>query len=208
MIVVLVGITYLLGSIPIAWFITKLMTGQDLRNQGSGNVGVMNVMIHTSRWAGLLVFFAEALKGILAVMLAGACGGGEIMIMVAVITAVVGTRWPVWLHFHGGRGNTVGFGALLVISWQTLLICLAVWGLLRFLIRDSFWATRLALILAPIIFGGVMGSAILGLMAVPLCLVYLSTQEKGTDDHLAIKQNWSSFAAFLTAPPRHRKRDI
>ena len=40
---VLVG--YLIGSIPMAWIVTKLVTGRDLRDVGSGNVGVMNVAL-------------------------------------------------------------------------------------------------------------------------------------------------------------------
>jgi glycerol-3-phosphate acyltransferase PlsY len=167
----------------------------------------MNVMIHVSRWAGLLLFLAEALKGVLAVALAYAFGGSELAIGLAVLAVVIGTRWPVWLCFHGGRGNTAGLGALLVLSWPTLFACAAAWGLLRLLTRDSFWATRIMLVIAPVIFGFMTGSVVFGLMAVPLCLVYLSTQEKGTDDHLIIRQRWSSFWAFLTAPPRRHERD-
>jgi glycerol-3-phosphate acyltransferase PlsY len=43
---------YLLGSIPIAWIVAKLVTGKDLRTLGSGNVGVMNVALSVTRWAG------------------------------------------------------------------------------------------------------------------------------------------------------------
>jgi glycerol-3-phosphate acyltransferase PlsY len=207
MIVLLVGMCYLLGSIPVAWGITRLTTGQDLRNLGSGNVGVMNVMIHVSRWAGLLLFLAEALKGVLAVALAYAFDSSELAVGLAVLAVVVGTRWPVWLGLRGGRGNTAGLGALLVLSWTTLVASASVWGLLRLLTRDSFWATRIMLVIAPVIFGFVTRSVIYGLMAVPLCLIYLSTQEKGTDDHLIIKQRWSSFWAFLTAPPRRNESD-
>ena len=207
MIVLLAGLAYLLGSIPVAWGITKLTTGHDLRDLGSGNVGVMNVMIQVSRLAGLLIFLMEAAKGILAVSLANALGGGEIAIGVAVLAVVVGTRWPVWLRFHGGRGNTAGLGAILVLSWQTLVIGLAIWGLLRALTGSSFWTTRLTFAAAPIIFGLMMGSAWLGLLAVPLCLLYMFAQDKRTDDHLIIKERWSSFWAFLTAPPRHHERD-
>ena len=53
-------ISYLIGSIPIAWFLTRLVTGKDLRQMGSGNVGVMNVAVSVHRWDGLLVFLGEA----------------------------------------------------------------------------------------------------------------------------------------------------
>lgn len=207
MIALVAAIAYLLGSIPVAWIITKLTINEDLRNLGSGNVGVMNVMIQSSRWAGLLVFGAEALKGMLAVWLANAAQVGELAVAGAVLAVVAGTRWSVWLRFHGGRGNTAGMGALLAVSWTTLLVSLAVWGLLRLFIRDSFWATRLTFILVPIVFGVITRSLIMCCAAAPLSLIYLSTQERGSDDHRIIKERWSSFAAFLTSPPRHRNRN-
>ena len=73
MILQLIGLAiagYLLGSIPIAWMVAKLVTGKDLRTLGSGNVGVMNVALSVTRWAGLLVFLGEATKVLLAVYLA------------------------------------------------------------------------------------------------------------------------------------------
>ena len=54
---------YLLGSIPIAWIMAKLVTGKDLRTLGSGTVGVMNVALSVTRSAGLLVFLGELFKG-------------------------------------------------------------------------------------------------------------------------------------------------
>jgi glycerol-3-phosphate acyltransferase PlsY len=62
-ILLLIAVSYFIGSIPVAWIVTKLVTGQDLRQMGSGNVGVMNVGISVARWAGVLVFLAEADEG-------------------------------------------------------------------------------------------------------------------------------------------------
>ncbi len=63
MIVGLVLASYLIGSIPVAWILTKLVTGSDLRTLGSGNVGVMNTAASVARWAGALAFAGEAAKG-------------------------------------------------------------------------------------------------------------------------------------------------
>ncbi len=43
---------YLLGSIPVAWLMAELAGRGDIRRLGSGNVGVMNVALNVSRWAG------------------------------------------------------------------------------------------------------------------------------------------------------------
>jgi glycerol-3-phosphate acyltransferase PlsY len=118
MLAVLIAVSYLVGSIPVAWLITKFVTGQDLRRMGSGNVGVMNTGLSVARWAGLLVLMAEAAKGALAVTMARTLDGGAVTIGLADLATIIGTRWPVWLHGAGGRGNTAGLAALLLIKAQ------------------------------------------------------------------------------------------
>jgi glycerol-3-phosphate acyltransferase PlsY len=196
---------YLLGSIPIAWLLTQLVTGQDLRQLGSGNVGVMNTALSTARWAGLLVFLTEVTKGALAVALPRAFGEGEFVIGLCVLATVMGTRWPVWLGFKGGRGNSVGWAALVFISWQAAAVSLALWGLLRLLTRSSFTATRLTLLLLPAPIYTVTHSWWYALVGLVLGLIYLSTQRGETDDHLILKERWPNLWAFLTSPPRDGK---
>ena len=142
MIVALVLGGYLLGSIPVAWLIGELSTGKDLRQLGSGNVGVMNTAISVHRWAGLLVFIAEILKGALAVSAAYLLDGSAPAIGLTVLAAIVGTRWPIWLGWHGGRGNTAAIAALALISWPTLLILLVI-----FLLAQRLSHSNVALLL-------------------------------------------------------------
>jgi glycerol-3-phosphate acyltransferase PlsY len=196
---------YLVGSIPVAWLLTKLVTGQDMRSLGSGNVGVMNTALSAARWAGLLVFLAEMSKGVLAATIPALLVPDsfvDIAIGLATLGVVIGTRWPIWLGFHGGRGNTAGMAALLLICWQALAITMAVWVILRLLLEKSFIATRLTLLSLPIIAGLMTHSWWYTLIALALSLIYLTTQERKTDDHLIIKQRWSSFWDFLISPPR------
>jgi glycerol-3-phosphate acyltransferase PlsY len=210
MIVALVVLGYLLGSIPVAWILARVVTGQDLRQLGSGNVGVMNTALSVARWAGLLVFLAEAAKGVLAVILARMLGGGEaqapwageITIALTVLAAVAGTRWAIWLRGAGGRGNTAGVAAVLLLSWPTVVAGLAAWALLRVLSRRSFVATRGVLVLWPIAFGLFTRSWVYGVFGAALSLMYLSTQHPETDDHLIIKERWPNLWAFLSGPRR------
>jgi glycerol-3-phosphate acyltransferase PlsY len=193
---------YFLGSIPVAWIITRVHTGQDLREMGSGNVGVMNVGLSVHRWAGLLVFAAEISKGVIAVLVPRALGLGEASIYLSALGVVIGTRWPVWLRFQGGRGNSAGVGALLVLSWETLAAGGVVWILVRLLSGSSFWATRVAFVIWPALFGWFMRSWLGFFFAGVLVVLYLSTQHVSSDDHLIIKERWPSLAAFLFSPPR------
>ncbi|MBI3742200.1 MAG: glycerol-3-phosphate acyltransferase [Chloroflexi bacterium] len=193
---------YLLGSLPVAWIITKFSTGRDLRALGSGNVGVMNIALSVHRWAGVIVFVAELLKGALAVILARAVSGEEIAIGLGALAAIIGTRAPIWLQFKGGRGNTAAIGAMLAYSWLTFILLFAAWLAARFGSRNNFFATRITLLLTPIIFGIVVQSWYAVLFGALFSLIFATAHTIATDDHLLIKQQFPNLWAFISAPPR------
>jgi glycerol-3-phosphate acyltransferase PlsY len=204
---------YAIGSIPLAWLVTRLVTGMDLRQLGSGNVGVMNVALNVARWAGLLVLLGEAAKGAAAALMAarasqcplsarGVSPFCDLAIATSVLAAVVGTRWMVWLRFAGGRGNTAGLAAVGLISWATLALGFALWGAVRLLGRSSFYATRVSLATWPLLFGALTRSWVYLAFGLALSAVYLTTHRLTSDDHELIKQRWPSLWAFLTGPKR------
>jgi glycerol-3-phosphate acyltransferase PlsY len=202
MLIALIVTGYLLGSIPVAWLLTRLVAHQDLRTLGSGNVGVMNTALSVHRWTALLVFLAELAKGISAVALARYMGGDEVAVDLTVLATIVGTRWPIWLRGHGGRGNSAAVAALLLISWLTVVAMLAVNLLAHFLTHSSFLAMRVSLLLFPIVFGLVTQSWWSVLFGAGFSLIFLSTHTPATDDHLLLKARYPTLWTFLTAPPR------
>jgi len=130
----LVILGYLIGAIPFGVIVSKLARGIDVREHGSGSMGMTNVMRTVGKRAGAAVFIADVLKGAGAVALAwpiigstsdtfvwGCAAGG--------VAAVIGHSWPVYIGFRGGRGIATGFGALLVICWPVALISLAVFAI-------------------------------------------------------------------------------
>jgi acyl phosphate:glycerol-3-phosphate acyltransferase len=199
---VLIAAGYLLGSIPVAWLVTKWLTGKDLQGLGSGNVGVMNTALSVHRWAGLLVFAAELAKGLLAVEAARVLEGSEMAVGMTALATIVGTRYPIWLRGHGGRGNSAALGALALISALTLVIMAAAYLVARVLMGSNFLAMRVSLLLLPPVFGLVTQSWWWVLFGACFSLVFLSTHRPETDDHLRIKARYPTLWAFLTAPPR------
>ena len=122
---------YLIGAIPFGVIIGRLTRGIDVRDYGSGSMGMTNVLRTVGAGAGVLVFLADLTKGAAAVAFAwlifaslpamvawGQVAGG--------VAAVIGHSWPVYVGFRGGRGVTTGFGALLMIAWPVGLICFAI----------------------------------------------------------------------------------
>jgi glycerol-3-phosphate acyltransferase PlsY len=202
MLVLLIVVCYLIGSIPVAWLLARLVTGRDIRELGTGNVGVMNTALSVARWAGLLVFLAEAAKGVAAVLLARYLDGSMLSVGLAALAAIVGTRWSIWMRGAGGRGNTSAMTALLLISWRSLLILGAIWLLARLIARNSFIAMRVTLATIPIVLGLVTWSWPAAILGAAFSLLFLSTHRTETDDHLLMKEQWSGLRSFLTMPRR------
>ncbi len=143
-------LSYLLGSIPFAFLLTRLATGLDVRYLGSGNIGAANVLRVTRRSLGLLVLVLDAMKGALAVMLSVEINNHEAMGALSAIFVVVGHLYPVWLKFHGGKGVSTAGGAFAVVSPVSTLVAFLCFigtvAVTRFVSLGSMMAT-LALVL-------------------------------------------------------------
>lgn len=149
---------YLIGSIPFGVIAGRLTRGIDVRDYGSGSMGMTNVIRIVGARAGVLVLLADMAKGAAAVALAWLIFGSDMVVWGQVAggaAAVIGHSWPVYIGFRGGRGVTTGFGALLVISWPVGLISFAIFiavvGLSRYMSLGSMLA-GLAMLVAMIPF--------------------------------------------------------
>ena len=108
---------YLLGSVPTAWIVARLVKGIDLRKVGSGTIGASNVYYNVGRfWILPVGIFDLFVKGLTPVYLARALGLEIEIQATAGLLAVVGHNWPVTLGFKGGRGVAPSVGALLALG--------------------------------------------------------------------------------------------
>jgi acyl-phosphate glycerol 3-phosphate acyltransferase len=112
--ILIVAISYLLGSIPSGYLVAK-SEGIDIRQYGSKNIGATNVLRVMGKKWGYLVFFCDAGKGFLAVRLAilfAEIGGIDPSIagVGAAIVCILGHNYTFWLGFKGGKGIATSGG--------------------------------------------------------------------------------------------------
>ena len=115
-------IGYILGSIPFAYIVARLVKGINIRETGGGNIGALNVYRNVGPLYGLAVLAADIGKGAMAVVIAGWLDLSLPWIGVAGFAAVVGHNWPVFLKFKGGKGAATVLGVLLAFMPIPLLI--------------------------------------------------------------------------------------
>ena len=129
-------VAYLLGSIPFGFLLVWLFRKEDIRSQGSGNIGATNVVRSGAKGLGALTFLLDACKGYVAALLAVQIGllpglapapRGNIA-AVAAMCAVLGHMYTVWLGFKGGKGVATGFGVFLVAAPLAALAAIGVFA--------------------------------------------------------------------------------
>lgn len=145
---------YLLGSIPFGLILTKAAGLGDVRNIGSGNIGATNVLRTGHKGLAALTLLLDALKGTLAVYLAGRIGaqGGvaELASLAAGLGAFLGHIFPVWLKFHGGKGVATYIGVALGLDWRIAVLFCGIWLLVAFATRYSSLSALVAAIVTPL----------------------------------------------------------
>ena len=104
---------YIIGSIPFGLIVVKLMTGGDVREAGSGNIGATNVLRTTGLKAGILTLILDAAKAWFAVWLADKLSGGsELWMSLAALAVLLGHVYSIWLRFKGGKAVASFLGCI------------------------------------------------------------------------------------------------
>ena len=149
--IALVAFAYVLGSLPTAYLLVRLMTGKDVRATGSGNVGATNAL-RTAGWkVGVAVTAIDVMKGALPVWLMTRFNPESGWVAAAMFAAVLGHCYPVWLKFKGGKGVATCFGAFLVIAPLSALAALVLWVVVLVVSRWVALASMVASASFPLI---------------------------------------------------------
>lgn len=132
---------YLFGSFPTAFLVMKKATGVDITAAGSGNVGAMNTYeVSGSKLIGFLVFLIDAAKGIVPVLLTMYLFELTVFPAIALLFAVFGHCFSVWLKFKGGRGLATAAGGSFIIAPYIFVVWAVLWVIIYFMKKDILLA--------------------------------------------------------------------
>lgn len=126
-------LSYLVGAIPSAYIIVKLVKGVDIRNYGSGNVGFTNALRVVGFLPGIIVLLVDIGKGLLAVLAISKLGNlqpNTLSVYMPVLcagSAIIGHIWTIFLKFHGGKGVATSLGIFFGLNWLAGFLSLIVW---------------------------------------------------------------------------------
>ena len=131
---------YLLGSVPTAYLIGRLVRGVDIRGYGSGNVGSANLWEHVGkRWVYPVAMAEIFIKGALPIWVALYVldiDRSSALLIGPPLLAIAGNNWSIFLKLQGGRGIAVAGGTLVALS-PILAISVAAISILGWKITKS-----------------------------------------------------------------------
>jgi glycerol-3-phosphate acyltransferase PlsY len=154
-IIFILGVSYLLGSIPFGYLLVRVFRGEDVRRSGSGNIGATNVS-RKSPALGVMTLLLDGAKGFVAVQLAGTFSGfppGNVHLQRAMaaasLFAIIGHMFPLWLRFHGGKGVATALGAFVRFAPQAVLIAVIIFVVVTVVSRRISLGSILTAMLFP-----------------------------------------------------------
>lgn len=154
-ILMVVIVSYLIGSIPTGYLIVKKLKGVDIRKVGSGSTGATNVKrVLGTKWF-FIVMLLDALKGAIPVCLAYkymnfiTCFG--LTPSLAAISVMIGHSKSVFLGFTGGKSVATGVGTLFALCWPVGICVALIWAILTYTTKYVSVGSVVAISLMPIL---------------------------------------------------------
>ena len=148
---VMLVVAYFCGSIPSGFLIIKAVTGKDIRQFGSGNIGMANAYRVGGAIPALLVLLGDALKGALPVLFARhILHLPDISIVLIGLAAIIGHDFPIFLRGHGGKGIATSLGVITALNPPVGIVAMIVWWIVILTTGYASLASLIMLFVAAI----------------------------------------------------------
>ena len=145
----LIGIiSYLMGSIPFGFILTKTFLKKDIREIGSGNIGATNALRTGNKIIAYSTLVLDILKAIAPILIVKIFY--QEFIYIASLCAFLGHVFPIWLKFRGGKGVATYVGILFTLDIYFGIIFSIFWFVTFFISKYSSLASLIGALTIPI----------------------------------------------------------
>ena len=146
--ILVISISYLMGSIPFGLILTKIFLKKDIREIGSKNIGATNVLRTGNKIIGYLTLILDVVKAVIPVLYIKF--KFPELIYISSLSVFIGHVFPVWLKFNGGKGVATYVGILFSINYILGIVFVFSWLVIFFISKYSSLASILSSLTIPI----------------------------------------------------------
>ena len=141
-------VSYVLGSIPFGFILTKIFLKKDIRNIGSGNIGATNALRTGNKALGYTTLALDIAKAVIPVLFVKF--NYPEYVFIASLCAFLGHVFPVWLKFKGGKGVATYVGILFSINIILGFVFVVSWGIIFVISKFSSLSSIIASLVIPL----------------------------------------------------------
>ena len=141
-------ISYLMGSIPFGFILTRIFLKKDIREIGSGNIGATNALRTGNKLIGYSTLILDVLKAVIPVLYVKI--NFPDVVYISALFAFIGHVFPVWLKFKGGKGVATYVGILFSLNIIFGLVFSICWLIIFFISKYSSLASLIGSLSIPV----------------------------------------------------------
>ena len=141
-------VSYLMGSIPFGYILTKIFLKKDIREIGSGNIGATNALRTGNKPIGYLTLTLDVLKAVIPVLFIKI--NYPDLIHVSALSLFIGHVFPIWMKFKGGKGVATYVGILFCLNLNLGVLFIFSWLIIFFISKYSSLGSILSSLIIPI----------------------------------------------------------
>ena len=141
-------ISYLIGSIPFGFLLTKIFLKKDIREIGSGNIGATNALRTGNKLIGYSTLVLDISKAVILLLIIKF--NFSEYLFISSIAIFLGHVFPIWLKFKGGKGVATYVGILFCINIYLAVIFIIVWFVVFIMSKYSSLASMVASLFVPL----------------------------------------------------------
>ena len=168
-------VSYLIGSIPFGFLLTKIFLNKDIRNIGSGNIGATNALRTGNKKIGFSTLILDILKAAITIIFVKF--NYSEFIFISSLCVFLGHVFPIWLKFKGGKGVATYVGILFSINLTYGLIFITIWLIVFFIFKYSSLSSMIASLGIPLYLFIFLSSLNLFFFLIMLILIFFTHRE-------------------------------